>query len=145
MKKNVLGKGLNSLIPNYENKNSDPNNYTLLNIELLYANVNQPRKHFNDSSLHDLSKSIEIHGIIQPLIVSESNGKYLIVAGERRYRAAKIIKLDKIPCIIIEKSTDEILELSLIENIQRDDLNPIEEARAFKNLIDNFNITLECL
>ena len=71
MKKNVLGKGLNSLIPNYENKNSDPNNYTLLNIELLYANVNQPRKHFNDSSLHDLSKSIEIHGIIQPLIVSE--------------------------------------------------------------------------
>ena len=142
MKKNVLGKGLNSLIPNYENKNSDPNNYTLLNIELLYANVNQPRKHFNDSSLHDLSKSIEIHGIIQPLIVSESNGKYLIVAGERRYRAAKIIK---IPCIIIEKSTDEILELSLIENIQRDDLNPIEEARAFKNLIDNFNITHECL
>lgn len=144
MKKNVLGKGLNSLIPNYENKNYN-NNYTFINTELIYANINQPRKHFNDSSLHELSESIKIHGIIQPLIVSESNGRYLIIAGERRYRAAKIIKLDKIPCIIVEKSTNEILELSLIENIQREDLNPIEEARAFKNLIDNFNITQECL
>ncbi|BAK81899.1 ParB/RepB/Spo0J family partition protein [Candidatus Arthromitus sp. SFB-rat-Yit] len=142
MKKNVLGKGLNSLIPNYDNSNI---NYIFIDIDLICANINQPRKHFNDSTLNELSESIKIHGIIQPLIVSEFDNKYLIIAGERRYRAAKMINLKKLPCIIVEKSTSEILELSLIENIQRDDLNPIEEARAFKNLIDNFNITQERL
>lgn len=144
MKKNVLGKGLNSLIPNYNNINNNINN-VFIDIDLICANINQPRKHFNDSSLNELSKSIKIHGIIQPLIVSEFDNKYLIIAGERRYRAAKMINLKKLPCIIVEKSSSEILELSLIENIQRDDLNPIEEARAFKNLIDNFNITQEHL
>lgn len=145
MKKNVLGKGLDSLIPNYTNKSTSINNYIDIDINLIYPNVNQPRKFFNDDSLNELAQSIENHGVIQPIIVSQTDDKYMIVAGERRYRASKILNLNKIPCIIIEKSTNELLELSLIENIQRDDLNPIEEARAFKNLIDNFNLTQDDL
>ena len=150
MKKNGLGKGLSSLIPNYDNVNNSSqkkkvNNFINIDINLIEANINQPRKYFDEDNIISLSESIKNHGIIQPLIVSEINNKYLIVAGERRYRAAKHLGLSKLPCIIIEKSDEEILEISLIENIQREDLNPIEEARAFKNLIDNFNITQETL
>ncbi len=150
MKKNGLGKGLSSLIPNYDNVNNssqkkEVNNFINIDINLIEANINQPRKYFDEDNIISLSESIKNHGIIQPLIVSEINNKYLIVAGERRYRAAKHLGLSKLPCIIIEKSDEEILEISLIENIQREDLNPIEEARAFKNLIDNFNITQETL
>lgn len=150
MKKNGLGKGLSSLIPNYDNINNssqkkEVNNFINIDINLIEANVNQPRKYFDEDNIISLSESIKNHGIIQPLIVSEINNKYLIVAGERRYRAAKHLGLSELPCIIIEKSDEEILEISLIENIQREDLNPIEEARAFKNLIDNFNITQETL
>lgn len=150
MKKNGLGKGLSSLIPNYADiSNSSPKkvngNFLDIDINLIKTNVNQPRKYFDEDNIISLSESIKNHGMIQPLVVSETNGKYLIIAGERRYRAAKHLGLAKLPCIIIEKSDEEILEISLIENIQREDLNPIEEARAFKNLIDNFNITQETL
>lgn len=150
MKKNVLGKGLSSLIPNYENvdnstSETNKNNYIDIDINLIKANTNQPRKFFDEDSIISLAESIQIHGIIQPLIVSEKGKFYMIIAGERRYRAAKHLNLSKIPCLIVEKSDEEILEISLIENIQRQDLNPIEEAHAFKNLIDNFNITQEAL
>lgn len=145
MKKSVLGKGLNSLIPNYEDKYNSTNGYINIDMNLIYPNENQPRKFFNDDSLTELSESIKIHGVIQPIIVSEIDNGYMIVAGERRYRASRMINLEKIPCIIIEKSSDEILELSLIENIQRDDLNPIEEARAFKKLMDNCSLTQDDL
>lgn len=145
MKKSVLGKGLNSLIPNYDGGSKDAGSYIMIELNRITPNSDQPRKFFNDSSLNDLVESIRIHGVIQPIIVNESLNGYTIVAGERRYRAAKMLNMIKIPCVIVEKSNDEVLELSLIENIQREDLNPIEEARAFKNLIDNFNITQENL
>lgn len=148
MKKNVLGKGLSSLIPNYDilNNSKEKNNYySELDINLIKANSNQPRKFFDEDSIIALSESIKIHGVIQPIIVSQSANYYVIVAGERRYRAAKYLNLLKIPCLIVEKSAEDILELSLIENIQRKDLNPLEEAHAFKNLIENFNITQEVL
>ncbi len=146
MKKSVLGKGLNSLIPNYNTENKMMNEYVDIDIDLIHANINQPRKHFNDESIMELSESIKSHGIIQPIIVNEyKNNTYIIIAGERRYRAAKLSGLNKIPCIIVDKSDDELLELSLIENIQREDLNPIEEARAFKSLIDSFSMTQDDL
>lgn len=146
MKKQVLGKGLNSLIPSYI-KNNNNLNTTLHEIDInsININVNQPRKFFDEDSIISLSESIKTHGVIQPLIVSLVNGSYVIVAGERRYRAAKYLNFKFLPCIIIEKSDREILEISLIENIQREDLNPIEEARAFKKLIDDFNMTQELL
>ncbi len=152
MKKNGLGKGLSSLIPNYNeisslnNNNKKTNfNYIDIDISLIQPNINQPRKFFDDYNIQKLSESIKIHGIIQPLIVSENNGKYLIVAGERRFRASKLLGFSKLPCIVVEKSSQEIIEISLIENIQREDLNPIEEAKAFKNLLDSFNMTQDDL
>ncbi len=151
MKKNGLGKGLSSLIPTYnepslkDNNEKKEFNYTDIDIELIQPNIHQPRKFFDDDTIQSLSESIKAHGIIQPLIVTESNDKYLIVAGERRYRASKLLGLKKLPCVIIEKSNQEVIEISLIENIQREDLNPIEEAKAFKNLLDNFNMTQDDL
>lgn len=152
MKKNGLGKGLSSLIPNYNEPSSFKNdikktnfNYVDIDINLIQPNINQPRKFFDDDNIQDLSQSIKNHGIIQPLIVSEVDGKYLIVAGERRFRASKLLGFKKLPCIVVEKSNQEIIEISLIENIQREDLNPIEEAKAFKNLLNNFNISQEDL
>lgn len=147
MKKNVLGKGLSSLIPNYEvlSNKEKYNFYSNIDINLLKVNSNQPRKYFDESGIISLSESIKIHGIIQPIIVSQSEEFYIIIAGERRYRAAKHLNMLKIPCLIVEKSPEEILELSLIENIQRKDLNPLEEAYAFKDLIEKFNITQEAL
>ncbi len=147
MKKNVLGKGLSSLIPNYETNKFSPSKYNHVDIDinLIKVNLNQPRKFFNEDSIIALAESIHAYGIIQPILVSEIKDKYLIIAGERRYRAAKHLNLSKVPCIIIEKSDQEMLEISLIENIQREDLNPIEEAKAFKNLINNFGLTQEDL
>ena len=152
MKKNGLGKGLSSLIPNYNEPSSFKNdikktnfNYVDIDINLIQPIINQPRKFFDDDNIQDLSQSIKNHGIIQPLIVSEVDGKYLIVAGERRFRASKLLGFKKLPCIVVEKSNQEIIEISLIENIQREDLNPIEEAKAFKNLLNNFNISQEDL
>ena len=150
MKKNGLGKGLSSLIPNYENtkgimpKSSD-NDYVDIDINLIRVNAEQPRKFFDEDEIISLAESIKMYGLLQPLIVTESNNKYIITAGERRYRAAKYLNLPKIPCVIISKTKEELLEISLIENIQREDLNPIEEANAFKQLIDNFNLTQDDL
>ena len=150
MKKNGLGKGLSSLIPNYENTNSlmpksSNNDYIDVDINLIRVNTEQPRKFFDEDEIISLSESIKMYGILQPLIVTEVNNKYMITAGERRYRAAKYLNLTKVPCVIINKSKEELLEISLIENIQREDLNPIEEANAFKQLIDNFNLTQDDL
>lgn len=151
MKKTGLGKGLSSLIPTYSldknsvNETKLDNNLIYLNINLLKANINQPRKLFDNDSINDLSDSIKNHGVIQPILVNEENGYYLIIAGERRFRAAKKLGFEKIPCIITNKTTQDILEISLIENIQRKDLNPIEEALAFKNLISNFKLTQDQL
>ncbi len=140
-KRKALGKGLNSLIPeNRENKLES--SFREVDIDLLQPNRYQPRKKFDEESLKELSVSIKEYGVIQPVIVKESeNNKFEIIAGERRWRAALLAGLKKIPVVIKEKTEGNLLELALIENIHRKDLSPIEEAEALKNLSEEFNMT----
>lgn len=112
----------------------------LLNINEVEPNRNQPRKEFDEDALLELADSVKQYGILQPLIVQKKKGYYEIIAGERRWRAAKLAGLKKIPVIIKEYTKQEIVEISLIENIQRENLNPIEEAMAFKRLLEEFNL-----
>ena len=106
-------------------------------------NSNQPRKHFDQAAMDELAQSIKVHGIIQPIIVVKNNGRYMIIAGERRWRAAKQINLATVPAIIKNYTPQQIKEISLIENLQREDLNPIEAARAIRQLMDEYNFTQE--
>ncbi|MEW9097171.1 MAG: ParB/RepB/Spo0J family partition protein [Clostridiaceae bacterium] len=144
-KKFGLGKGLGALIPEeIENDINDMNDIkNEISIDLVLPNDGQPRKRFDEEKILLLSESIKEHGIIQPIIVNKENNKYIIIAGERRWRAAKLAGLRKIPVIIMDTSDKNILEISLIENIQRQDLNPIEEANAYKKLIDDYDLTQE--
>lgn len=115
-----------------------------VNINDIIPNVNQPRKQFNETALKELADSIKIHGVIQPIVVnSQDDGKYMIIAGERRWRASKLAKKATIPAIIENYSDKQIAEVSLIENLQREDLNPIEAARAIKKLMQEYNFTQE--
>ena len=141
-KKSALGKGLGALIPN-ENKSSKEEGKILIPLNLIKNNEEQPRKSFDDEKILELAQSIKEHGIIQPILVNKKDNNYVIVAGERRWRAAKFLKLKEVPAIVMELSDKEILEVSLIENIQRQDLNPIEEAIAYKRLLNEFNLTQE--
>ncbi len=139
-----LGRGLDALIPTYQNEQNDEQNGILqVNIDKIKANKDQPRKNFAPEKIKELSESIKIHGIIQPILVVESNGSYTIVAGERRYRAAVSAGLKEIPVIIKEFTDEEILQIALIENLQREDLNSIEEALAYKQLMDTYAMTQE--
>lgn len=151
-KKNGLGKGLDSLIPSkpVEEKKGSEDQATLqdskvmVSIDKVEPNAEQPRKAFDEDALMELSDSIKQHGVLSPLWVHEvKNGKetfYEIIAGERRWRAAKKAGLNEVPVIIMDLTEQEIVEISLIENIQREDLNPIEEALAYKKLLDEFNL-----
>lgn len=152
-KKFGLGKGLNALIPEDtvilepkkgKDKNDD-NGYSLIDINLIKSNESQPRKSFDDEKIMELAESIKSNGIIQPLILRKDKDEYIIVAGERRWRAAKYIGIKEIPSVIMDLTEKQILEISLIENIQREDLNSIEEAIAYKNLISDFDLTQEQL
>lgn len=116
---------------------------TILNISDVYPNPNQPRKKFDGSALNDLADSIKKHGVIQPIVVSKTDAGYMIIAGERRYRASKIAGLETIPTIIRNYEDRQIKEIALIENLQREDLNPIEAATAMKLLMDEFKLTQE--
>ncbi|WP_243108085.1 ParB/RepB/Spo0J family partition protein [Clostridium sp. JN-9] len=141
-----LGKGLGALIPEQIDNNTDTNekpSSNLIDINLIKANDKQPRKVFDEAQLAQLSQSIKEYGILQPLILQKDGNTYTIIAGERRWRAAKQAKLKEVPAIVMDRSTKEILEISLIENIQRQDLNPIEEAQAYKRLIEDFSFTQE--
>lgn len=148
--KKGLGKGLDSLIPIGEvseiSKNSNNNledskdGVVTIRINLIEPNRSQPRKNFNEDTLTELTESIRQHGIIQPLVVQKKGDYYEIIAGERRWRAAKQAELKEVPVIIKDYSEQEIVEIALIENIQREDLNPIEEAMAFKRLMNEFNL-----
>ncbi|GAA0771285.1 ParB/RepB/Spo0J family partition protein [Clostridium subterminale] len=142
-KTGVLGKGLSSLIP--ENDFQDSNNEQVISIDinLIKPNKDQPRKHFDNEKLIELANSIKEHGIIQPVIVRKENQVYVIIAGERRWRAAKLLNLKELPVIIKDLSDVEVVQISLIENIIREDLNPIEEATAYKKLLNDFNLTQE--
>ncbi|MXW22427.1 MAG: ParB/RepB/Spo0J family partition protein [Candidatus Dadabacteria bacterium] len=115
----------------------------MVSTDLLKPNPSQPRKQFEQSTLEELAESIKENGVIQPLIVRKENGGFEIVAGERRWRAAKIAKLEKLPVIIRTATDQDVAELTLIENIQREDLNPIEEAEAYEKLAERFGLTHE--
>ena len=112
----------------------------IVKISSVEPNINQPRKQFDEDALLELSESIKQYGILQPLLVSDKKDYYEIIAGERRWRAAKLAGLKEVPVIVKEFSEQELVEISLIENIQREDLNPVEEAKAYKRLIDEFNL-----
>lgn len=150
-----LGKGLDSLIPDavgeakakkeatkiVQDSDSNANaTETLVKITAVEPNRKQPRKTFDEDSLQELSDSIKQVGLIQPILVQDRKDHYEIIAGERRWRAAKLAGLKEVPVIIRDYSEQEIMEISLIENIQREDLNPIEEAQAYKRLLTEFNL-----
>ena len=116
------------------------NGERMMKISMIEPNRDQPRKKFDEDALQELSESIKQYGILQPLLVSDKKDYYEIVAGERRWRAAKMAGLKEVPVVVKEFSTQEIVEISLIENIQREDLNPVEEAMAYKRLIDEFHL-----
>lgn len=156
--KKGLGRGLESLFGFYEDTESDKNitsnekkevsakSVSELDINKLYPNPNQPRKYFDDEALQELANSIKIHGVIQPIIVNkEDNDKYLIIAGERRWRASRIAGLTTVPVVIKNYTEKQVKEVSLIENLQREDLNPIEAARAIKQLMEEYNFTQEAV
>lgn len=149
-KKRSLGRGIGNFLSFEENIaqiiNSDKErNFLYIDINLIERNSDQPRKVFDKKSLDELAESIKNYGIIQPLLVKENGDSYIVVSGERRLRAAKIAGLEKVPAII--KDVDEEIsdKISLIENIQREDLNPIEEAKAFRYLLDEYNLKQEDL
>lgn len=147
--KKGLGKGLDSLITNkvekpveakVEGVAANPNGAVLMNINKVEPNREQPRKKFDEDALLELSESIKQFGVLQPLLVTERDDYYEIIAGERRWRAAKMAGVKEVPVIIKKLTEQEIMEISLIENIQREDLNPIEEAQAYKRLLTEFNL-----
>ncbi len=142
MIKKGLGKGLGALITSAGSENED-SGVTELRINEIEPNINQPRKNFNDESLIQLSESIKSHGIMQPIIVKREKDTYRIVAGERRWRAARMAGLVTVPVIIKELSNKQVMEMALIENLQREDLNAIEEADAFDRLMKEYNLTQE--
>ena len=150
-KKSGLGKGLETLIPVgemeeidnlivKEKKTEKNSGDTVLKISQIEPNKSQPRKNFNEDSLQELADSIKQFGIIQPLVVQKKDKYYEIIAGERRWRAARIAGLKEVPVIIKDYSEQEVVEIALIENIQREDLNPIEEAQAYKRLLEEYNL-----
>jgi len=143
-----LGKGLSALFSEteeaYENAQNQESEQTVneINIEDIYANPDQPRKNFDESAMEELASSIREHGVITPIVLTKrDDGKYMIIAGERRYRAAKRAGLYTIPAVVRDYSDREIKEISLIENLQREDLNPIEAAVGMKKLMDDYKLT----
>ena len=138
-----LGKGLGALLGDAALK-ADTSDSLYLPISQIEPYGNQPRKYFDEAALHDLADSIREHGILQPLTVPKlSSGYYQIIAGERRWRAARIAGLQQVPAIVIEADDRKMTELALIENLQREDLNPIEEAEGYKSLMENYQMTQE--
>jgi len=141
-KKFGLGKGLGALIPE-EEIIDDGSTIFKIPMNLIKANKDQPRKSFDPEKISELAQSIKEHGVIQPIILNKEEDIYIVIAGERRFRAAKSVGLVEIPAIVMNINSKEVLEISLIENIQREDLNPIEEAIAYRKLIIDFDLTQE--
>ncbi len=141
MPKKGLGKGLSALIPDIEEDKT--RNVTEINLKDIKKNPYQPRKNIDDEKLKEMLQSIREHGVIQPVLVRKVDQGYELVAGERRMRAAQLAKLEKIPAVIRDFNENEMLEISLIENIQRENLNPLEEAEAYKRLMEEFGFNQE--
>ena len=147
-KRKALGRGLGALLPDLDNINTSSGNrtYLLCPIEKIQPNKYQPRKKFDDSRLEELVSSIKESGVIQPLIVRKNkNDGYELIAGERRWRASQKAGLKEVPVVVKEASDRESLEMAIVENIQRADLNPIEEAEGYKRLMEEFSYTQEAL
>ena len=139
-----LGKGLGALLGDFEEVSSEKTPYQLLPIYKVEPNPDQPRRDFDEEELQALADSIGEHGIIQPLTVRElKSGYYQIIAGERRWRAARLANLSEVPVVVIEADDKKAMELALIENLQRQDLNPVEEALGYKSLMEDYGMTQE--
>ena len=149
-----LGRGLDALFGDYRaddsyknittQKNNTNTGVLEIDIDKIKPNPNQPRKNFDEDALKELAASIKVHGIVQPIVLNkQTDGTYLIIAGERRWRAAKLCGLKTVPAIIKNYTDKQIKEISIIENLQREDLNPIEAARAIKELMDEYGLTQE--
>jgi ParB family chromosome partitioning protein len=140
-KKMALGKGLGALIPDMETLEDKPGDYFFCDIDLIRPNRYQPRQRFADEELGELRNSIKEQGILQPLLIRKDENGYELIAGERRLRAAKLAGLSQVPVVIKKISDSQLLEMSIVENIQRENFNPIEEADAYHRLIAEFNLT----
>lgn len=137
----ALGKGLGALIPDLDDIDQMSNEYFQCDIDLIQPNRYQPRKHFSEDELEGLSRSIREQGVIQPLLLRKTDDGYELVAGERRLRAARMAGLTEVPCVVKSVSDSQTLEISIIENIQRENLNPVEEADAYHRLMTEFGLT----
>lgn len=146
-KKPALGRGLGSLMGEAQSETGyvDQKEETKVSIDKINPNPNQPRTHFNETLLNELADSIRENGVLQPLLVRKKGEGYEIIAGERRYQASKIAGLEELPVIVKEVDDQKMLELALIENLQRSDLNPIEEAKGYRQLIKASGMTQEAL
>ena len=139
VKKGGLGRGLDSL---FDENLAQKSNSVTVNINEIEPNRNQPRKDFDEEALNELADSIARHGLIQPIVVKPTlDGRYMIIAGERRWRACRIAEINEVPVIIKDTDDKTLMEIALIENLQREDLNPVEEALGYKALIDDFSLT----
>lgn len=165
MIKKGLGRGINALLSIYDEEDELENNQeeikqtatknptvkeikglNEININDIIPNPNQPRKHFDETALNELASSIKVHGIIQPIVLNEAeDGKFMIIAGERRWRAAKIAGLETVPAYVRRFTEKQVKEISIIENLQREDLNPIEAAKAIKQLMEEYKLTQEAV
>jgi len=146
MEKRALGKGLSALIPEKsENVSGNGESIAYLKTHEIKRNSLQPRVNYDDDKLEELTASIKEKGVLQPILVRENNGHYEVVAGERRLRAAQALNLEEVPAIIKKVSDQEALVIALVENIQREELNPIEEARAYQKLVEEFQYTQESI
>ena len=139
-----LGRGLGALLGDFEEVSQENGPYKLLPIYKVEPNADQPRRDFDDVELQQLADSISVHGVIQPLTVRElPTGYYQIIAGERRWRAARMANLSEIPAVVVEADDKKAMELALIENLQRQDLNPVEEALGYQSLMADYGLTQE--
>ena len=146
MARKVIGKGLDALFMDHVEATTEKEGFVEIRLSEIEPNRDQPRKEFDAQQLEALAASIKNHGVIQPILVyQDENGFYTIIAGERRWRAARLAGLTTIPAVVREYNTRENMEIALIENLQREGLNPIEEAAGYKNLMDTFNLTQEKL
>ncbi len=141
VKKGGLGRGLDSL---FDENSHETNGAVVVNINDIEPNRNQPRKEFDEVALNELAESISTHGLIQPIVVKPTlDGRYMIIAGERRWRACRIAEISEVPVIIKDTDDKTLMEIALIENLQREDLNAVEEALGYKALIEDFSLTQE--
>lgn len=144
MNRKALGRGLGALLSSDTTVDLGPEP-TEVDVESIVPGPMQPRTHFDEGALEGLADSIRAHGIVQPLLVRRQGDRYELIAGERRWRAARLAGLSKVPVVVKEVPDQDLLEIALIENIQRENLNPIEEAQAYKRLIENVGLTQEAL